>query len=41
MCIRDRIREKMKVERLFTTPSGSLAAKAVVEKQQAHSTAAM
>ena len=35
-----RIREKMNVERLFTTPSGSLAAKAVVEKQQAHSTTA-
>ncbi len=36
-----RIREKMNVERLFTTPRGSpLAAKAVVERQQAHNTTA-
>lgn len=36
-----RIREKMNVERLFTTPRGSLpAAKVVVERQQAHNTTA-
>lgn len=35
-----RIREKIKVDRLFTTPSGSLAAKAGMEKQQKHSTTA-
>ena len=35
-----RIREKTKVERLFTTVSGSLAAKAVVERQPTHSTVA-
>ena len=28
-----RIREKMKEDRLFTTPSGSFAARAVVERQ--------
>ena len=31
---------KMKVERLFTTVSGSLAAKAVVDRQPTHSTVA-
>ena len=35
-----RIREKIKSDRLFTTPNGSLAAKAGMEKQQKHSTAA-
>ena len=35
-----RIREKMKSDRLFTTPSGSLAAKAGMERQQKHSTVA-
>ena len=35
-----RIREKMKVERLFTTVSGSLAAKTVVDRQPTHSTVA-
>ena len=35
-----RIREKIKSDRLFTTPSGSLAAKAGMERQQKHSTAA-
>ena len=29
-----RIREKIKSDRLFTTPNGSLAAKAGMEKQQ-------
>lgn len=32
---------KDKLDRLFTTPNGSLAAKAVVVKRQVHSTAAM